>query len=103
VVTTVNTGIAVTAGIEQTRVSTTEVRRSDYAQVVDKASSIPSRATVAADNINNRAADNVVEQPQVSVSSESVRISSSIGRGDIRGNLSQAQAIEIYETIAKLL
>lgn len=101
--TTINAGVAITAGVEQTRVTTAEVPRSDAAQVVDKNSGISSRASVAAQNIDNIENERVVDKPQVDVPSDSVRISSSVGRGDIRGNLSQSQAIEIYETIAKLL
>lgn len=101
--TTINAGVAITAGVEQTRVTTAEVPRSDSAQVIDRNSGVASRASIAAENADNIKNDRVIDKPQIDVPSDSVRISSSIGRGDIRGNLSQSQAIEIYETIAKLL
>lgn len=37
------------------------------------------------------------------IKSEQVRVSTSLGQSDIRGNLSHTEAVKIYENIAKLI
>ena len=64
-----------------------------------------SRQTTLATAATNAVADKPATQPQQQSerSSESVRVSSSIGRAASAGQLTREQALEIYRNIARFL
>lgn len=92
-----------TAGIEQTQVSRSASARSESAQIIDKATSLPSAATIQR-SVNQAQSDGqVAATGREVVNNEQIRISSSLGQSNIRGNLSRERASELYEQIAKLI
>ncbi|NVK24263.1 MAG: hypothetical protein HWE10_04995 [Gammaproteobacteria bacterium] len=94
-------GVAVTAGIEQTKV-TSSSSRTKQAEVIDKASQIPSAAALSRANESNiEKANNQPTDPQIA--SEQIRVSVTTGESNIRGNLSKGQATEIYKQISQFL
>ena len=94
-------GIAVTAGIEQTKV-TSKSSRTTQTEVIDKASQIPTAAALSrANQSNTEKANNQPKDPEIS--SEQIRVSVTTGESNVRGNLSKGQAADIYKQIAQFL
>ena len=94
----------VTAGIEQSRVQrSNNVGRTDSANVIDRATQIPTAANLDNQQSISAGQQAAAAQPPVHIAKEQIRVTSTLGKGDIRGNLSPARAAEIYEAIAKLL
>ena len=102
--TSLGSNVPVTAGIEQARTSNTKnVGRTESANVIDRASQIPTAASLDNQQAISSAQQAVAKQPPVHIAKEQVRVTTTLGKGDIRGNLTPARAAEIYEAIAKLL
>lgn len=76
------------------------INKAEFVQVnsVEK-----SKAALAKESELNRSATNQTVANKNDINSEHVRVSTSLGRSDIRGNLSHTEAIKIYENIAKLI
>ncbi|MDU0112106.1 hypothetical protein RT723_03640 [Psychrosphaera aquimarina] len=93
---------SVTAGVEQTKVASRVAVRTKQAEIIDKVSQIPTAAELTRQNSQNvHISGNLPQEPQIE--SEQVRVSSTTGQSDIRGNLSPVQAAKIYEKIARLI
>lgn len=99
----------VTAGIEQSRVQrSNNVGRTDSANVIDRATQISTAANLDNQQSISAGQQAAATQPPatqtpVHIAKEQIRVTSTLGKGDIRGNLSPARAAEIYAAIAKLL
>lgn len=92
-----------TAGVEQTIVSRSVSARSEVGQVLDKVTRIPSSATVQ-QSVNQSLSDSrAANTASAVVNKEQIRVTSSMGQNDIRGNLTREKASELYQQIAKLL
>jgi len=102
-VASINGGFAVTAGVEQTRVSGVGTTRPEETEVIDRQTSIPTAASINQANASSIENKKINDSPEPNIPRDSIRITSTIGRNDIRGNLSQSKATEIYEKIARLL
>lgn len=93
---------SVTAGIEQTKVASGALVRPKQAEVIDKVSQIPTAAELTEKHSQNvHISNNLPKDPNIT--SEQVRVTSTSGQSDIRGNLSPVQAAKIYEKISRLL
>lgn len=93
--------IAVTAGIEQTKVASTKARPAQV-EIIDKKSQIPTAAELTQNNTDNiNKANNQPTDPNIPA--EQIRVSVTTGESNLRGNLSRGQAAEIYKQISKLL
>ena len=96
-------GLPVTAGVEQSRVSGAVSVRPEEIDILDKETQVPTAAGLdrAVSDSNDRR--RIQNSRQTDINSEFIRVSSSIGRSDIRGNLSLTRPSELYEKIARLI
>ena len=98
----ISNSFVVNAGIEQAKVSTSGPVRTTAAEIIDRASKIPTAAQLS--GANTESSDSAKNTPEQTESfSEQIRVTVTTGQSNIRGNLSPNQAIELYEKIAKLL
>jgi len=102
-VTTINGGLAVTAGAEQARVSGVGSTRPEKTEVIDRQTSIPTAASINQTNASSIANKQINDSPTPVIPKDSIRVSSTLGRSDIRTSLTPSRATEIYEKIARLL
>ena len=101
--TTINGGNPVTAFVDIARTSNRQPSTTDGAKAVDSASSLVTGAAVNQSNVKPAQAQRVIGQTPNDIPSDVIRVSSSLGQADIRGNLTRSQASEIYEKISKLI
>jgi len=102
-VTTIAGPIAITAGVEQSRVSDSGSGRPQSTDVIDRLTQIPSAATIDESNATSIERNRLNGAPSAETPIDSIRITSSLGRSEIRGSLTESRAIELYEKIARLL
>lgn len=92
----------VTAGFEQNKVSNSVAANGRVSNSSEQGQKIEVAARLSVINKDN-IDDANGQQDAVELSNEQIRISSSLGESDIRGNLSPVKAAEIYKKIAQLL
>ena len=100
---TINGGFAVTAGVEQARVSGIGSTRPQNTDAIDRQTAIPTAASIDNTNASNIENKQINDSPEPNIPRDYIRVTSTIGKNDIRGNLSPSKATEIYEKIAQLL
>ena len=102
-VASINGGFAVTAGVEQTRVSGVVSVRPEKAEIIDKQTQIASAASIDEDNTTSIERNRINNSERIDVPRDAIRVSSTLGRSALRGSLTESRAIELYEKIARLL
>ncbi len=95
----------VTAGVEQAKANpAAPLARTENAQALDVVVSIPSAAKQdQTTNPERPKRDTVSNAEQVTIAAEKIRISTTLGQAEIRGNLTKEKAAELYEKIARLI
>ena len=100
---TVESSVAITAGVEQSRVSNSVSSRQESAEIIDRQTRISTAAAIDEANTTSIERSRISNSPSVEIPRDFIRITSTIGKNDIRGNLTESRAIELYEKIARLL